>query len=66
VIGTSDTVPVIALPATIVEVDRRIKLALYLRFGMARKAGKGRGRGKSLKLIDQVMTETLVDFFWKQ
>jgi hypothetical protein len=51
---------------TIVEVDRRIQLALYLRFGMARKAGKGCGRGKSLKLIDEVMTETLVDFFWKQ
>jgi hypothetical protein len=33
---------------------------------MARKAGKGHGRGNSLKLIDEVMTETLVDFFWKQ
>jgi hypothetical protein len=56
----------ITLLATIVEVDRRIQLALYLRFGIARKAGNGRGRGKSLKLIDEVMTKTLVDFFWKQ
>lgn len=58
----SDTVLVITLLAMIVEGDRRIQLALYLRFGMARKAGKGRGSGKSLKLIDEVMTETLVDF----